>query len=372
MERIQEIGRVENKFNTSTDPNELKKHDSVIIIHEQFSDGLYKLDENSHIQVVFYFDQSTESKLQTHVYSGEFKGVFASRSPKRPSMIGVTTVELLKIEKNRLYVKGLDALNNSPVLDIKPFIPSLDTDLVRDIDDEKRKKTPRHYIMGYIRQGNVKELLLLTGQIHGHFCGGVTIGVIASYLAMKRFNAVIDGMEDIIAIVEVNSCFVDGVQFVSGCTLGNNGLIYRDIGKTAVTFANRKTGKGIRYAINQFYLDEKSAKNPRRKELFTEVVNNNNRAPELMKEFKKLNQETAFAMLEYDFDTLFTVQEVTVNIPTHAKLFDSFTCYLCKESTMITRKQKVNDKNICPSCAGKFLQSDGNGIKEVDKHFKYM
>jgi len=368
MESMQEIGRVENKFDTSTDHHEMKKHDSVIVIHKQFTDGLYRLDENHYIQVVFYFNQSKEYKLQTHVYSGEFKGVFASRSPKRPSMIGVTMVELLKIEKNRLYVKGLDALNDSPVLDIKPFVASMDTDFVRNIDDEKRKKSPRNHIMGHVRQENIKELLLLTGQIHGHFCGGVTIGVIASYLAMKRFNAVTDGMEDIVAIVEVNSCFVDGVQFVSGCTLGNNGLIYRDIGKTAVTFAKRKTGKGIRYVLNQFYMKEKSAKNPRWKELFSEVVNNNNRAAELMKEFKKISQETAFAMLEYDFDTLFTIQEVTVNIPTHAKLFDSFTCDLCKESTMITRKQKIKDKSLCPSCTGKMLQSDGNGIKEVDKH----
>jgi len=100
----------------------------------------------------------------------------------------------------------------------------------------------------------------MTGQIHGHFCGGVTISVIVSYLAMKKINSVTDGMEEIVAIVEINSCFVDGVQFVTGCSLGINALIYRDIGKTAVTFAFRKTGKGYRYLANRKYIDEKSKK----------------------------------------------------------------------------------------------------------------
>ena len=363
-----EIGRVESKFAASTDPVEMRKYESAIVIHDQFLDGLYRLDESSHITVVYYFDQSKDYTLQTHVYSGEFKGVFASRSPKRPSSIGVTTVKLLKIDNNRLYVRGLDALNNTPVLDIKPFVAKLDSSEIAEIDEERRKQNPRREIMEYINRGNLKELLLMTGQIHGHYCSGVTSGVIASYLAMKKLTAVTDGMEDIVAIVEINSCFVDGVQFVAGCTLGNNALIYRDIGKTAVTFAHRKTGKGFRYCINRPYMDEKSKEIPRHKELFTEVINKNNRDPELVKEFKKVARASAFAMLDYDFKKLFDVQEVTVNIPTHAKLFDSFICDSCKENTMITRKQELDNKSLCPSCSGKILQCDGNGIREITKH----
>jgi formylmethanofuran dehydrogenase subunit E len=366
MDGIIEIGRVENAFDTPSDPVEMRKHHSTIVIHNDFIDGLFRLDEHRDITVVFYFDQSKKYALRTNTYSGEFKGVFASRSPHRPSSIGVTTVKLEKIDNNRLYVKGLDALNNTPVLDIKPFVAPLD---MQEIGKKQRKENPRDYIMNLITQGNLRELLLMTGQIHGHFCGGVTIGVIASYCAMKKLNTVTDGMEDLIAIVEVNACFVDGVQFVAGCSLGNNGLIYRDIGKIAVTFANRHTGKGYRYCANRAYLDEKSPHSPRYKELFTEVINNNNRDPQLMNEFKKEACKSAFAMLEYDFEKLFTIQEVTMNIPEHAKLFDSFLCDCCKESTMVSRMQEIDNKQLCPVCAGKILQSDGNGIREIDRHY---
>ncbi|MGD9200132.1 MAG: tRNA (N6-threonylcarbamoyladenosine(37)-N6)-methyltransferase TrmO [Chitinispirillia bacterium] len=369
MDGILEIGRVESKFDRHDDPFEMRKHHSTIVIHNDFVDGLYRLGESSHITVVFYFDQSKKYKLQTNTYSGEFKGVFASRSPNRPSSIGVTTVKLEKIENNRLYVEGLDALNNTPVLDIKPFVPTLDSGETAVIYDEQLKKNPRRQIMGFINRGNLKELLLMTGQIHGHFCAGVTIGVIASYLAMKKLNTATDGMEDIIAIVEVNSCFVDGIQLVAGCSFGNNGLIYRDIGKTAVTFANHKTGKGYRYCVNRSYIDEKSEEIPRYRELFTEVINNNNRDPQLMKEFKKAACKSAFAMLDYDFDKLFTIQEVTMNIPKYSKLYDSFICDCCKESTMKSRKQKIDNKQLCPVCSGKILQSDGNGIREIDSHY---
>jgi tRNA-Thr(GGU) m(6)t(6)A37 methyltransferase TsaA len=53
-------------------------------------------------------------------------GVFASRSPYRPNRIGLTIVELLKVEENVLYVKGLDAINGTPVLDIKPYIKKIE------------------------------------------------------------------------------------------------------------------------------------------------------------------------------------------------------------------------------------------------------
>jgi tRNA-Thr(GGU) m(6)t(6)A37 methyltransferase TsaA len=60
--------------------------------------------------------------MQKRRYDGKVAGVFASRSPKRPNGIGVTVVDLLKVDDNILHVKGLDAINGTPVLDIKPYI----------------------------------------------------------------------------------------------------------------------------------------------------------------------------------------------------------------------------------------------------------
>ncbi len=89
-----------------------------------------------------------------------------------------------------------------------------------------------------IESNDLAELLQKTALIHGHHCLGSAIGVIAAQHAMKVRGAVRNtGMEHIIAIVETNSCFSDGVQMVTDCSFGNNSLVYRDYGKTTFSLA---------------------------------------------------------------------------------------------------------------------------------------
>ncbi len=118
------IGYVQNNFNEASpyEADIIKKSISKIILNKEFKDGLYKIEKFEKLNILFYFDKSESFDLQTTTRSGEFRGVFASCSPRRPSMIGLTTVNLLKVEDNTLTVTGLDALNNTPVLDIKPVI----------------------------------------------------------------------------------------------------------------------------------------------------------------------------------------------------------------------------------------------------------
>jgi len=122
--QITVIGYVSNEWNEAhpTDADLIKKSLSKIILNKEYTDGLYKIEKFSELDILFYFDRSKGFELQTNTRSGEFRGVFASCSPRRPSMIGLTTVNLLKVEDNTLTVTGLDALNNTPVLDIKPVI----------------------------------------------------------------------------------------------------------------------------------------------------------------------------------------------------------------------------------------------------------
>ncbi|MEA1994008.1 MAG: tRNA (N6-threonylcarbamoyladenosine(37)-N6)-methyltransferase TrmO [Euryarchaeota archaeon] len=126
MNDITRIGVVKSKFTEPADPLAMRKHESLIRIDKEYKDGLYKIEENEYLQIVFYFHISKEYSLQCTTYSGNFKGVFASRSPKRPSRIGVTTVKLLERKGRELRVKGLDAVDGTPVLDIKPYSSSLD------------------------------------------------------------------------------------------------------------------------------------------------------------------------------------------------------------------------------------------------------
>ena len=73
------------------------------------------------------------------------------------------------------------------------------------------------------------------------------MGVKASARAVRELRVASKGMEEVVAIIETNNCFSDGVQMVTGCSFGNNALIYRDYGKTAVTLAKR-TGEALRVA----------------------------------------------------------------------------------------------------------------------------
>ncbi|MGV9171300.1 MAG: TrmO family methyltransferase domain-containing protein [Promethearchaeia archaeon] len=81
---------------------------------------LYKLDEEKWITLVFYFHQQRNIKSTfKRGMDGKRVGIFGSRTPERPSRIGVSNVKLVKIEKTTLYVKNFDAIDGTPILDIK-------------------------------------------------------------------------------------------------------------------------------------------------------------------------------------------------------------------------------------------------------------
>jgi formylmethanofuran dehydrogenase subunit E len=127
MNQIKSIGIVQSKFKEPASPEEMRKEESVIIINSEYEDGLYKIEENDYLQVLFSFHLAEGYDLIAPRRHGGEKGVFASRSPKRPSSIGVTTVKLLERDGRELRVKGLDAISGTPVLDIKPYASVMDT-----------------------------------------------------------------------------------------------------------------------------------------------------------------------------------------------------------------------------------------------------
>lgn len=125
---IVEIGEVRNEYAEPVGPEEMQGIISEIVVKEEYVDGLYRIEENEYIMVIFAFhlkeDQGYDLIGQRR-YGGE-RGVFSSRSPRRPSSIGVTVVKLLKRDGNILEVEGLDAVNGTPVLDLKPFAENYD------------------------------------------------------------------------------------------------------------------------------------------------------------------------------------------------------------------------------------------------------
>ena len=106
---------------------------SEVIIEENLKEALSRIDEFSHIIVIYWMHKlspSQRSIIKVHPKANQnlpLVGVFASRSPARPNPIGVTTVKLLEHRDNVLKVTGLDAIDGTPVLDIKPYIPGDDS-----------------------------------------------------------------------------------------------------------------------------------------------------------------------------------------------------------------------------------------------------
>ena len=108
---------------------------SEIIIDPEYTEALYRLEEFSHIYVLFYLHEMYRPfKMKIHPTGNPeypLMGAFATRTPNRPSRIALTLCRLLSREDNVLIVKGLDAFDGSPVLDIKPFTSSPREDEVR-------------------------------------------------------------------------------------------------------------------------------------------------------------------------------------------------------------------------------------------------
>lgn len=100
---------------------------SEIEIFPEYAEGLKDIVERPHLIIMYWLDRAERGTLTAiPPYSKEEHGVFATRSPDRPNPIGFAVTDLLGIDGTRLTVRGLDALDGTPVLDIKPYSPEID------------------------------------------------------------------------------------------------------------------------------------------------------------------------------------------------------------------------------------------------------
>lgn len=98
-----------------------------IEVYSEFQQGLKDLDGFSHIILLYYFHKSKGYSLLCRPFlDNEERGLFSTRAPKRPNPIGLSVVELLKIEKNILTINSPDMIDNTPLLDIKPYVNAFD------------------------------------------------------------------------------------------------------------------------------------------------------------------------------------------------------------------------------------------------------
>lgn len=223
---------------------------------------------------------------------------------------------------------------------------------------------PRQQIEEAVAAQDLPKLLQMTGMLHGHFCPFVALGVKAAARAIKELLVNSTGMEEVVAIVETNNCFSDGIQFITGCSFGNNALIYRDYGKTAFTLAKR-TGEAVRVSVkaDSRFLEKRD---PEAAELFQKVVVKREGTESDQARLKELWAQLSFGMLDVPDEEILDVKPINVEVPAYARIFANVTCSVCGENVMEPRARLKEGKLVCIACSGwEYYQMAGDGISVV-------
>lgn len=126
--KIKPLGRAKNKVSRPMLPG-WKNIETEIVIAKKYAKGLDGIEDYSHVIIVYWMGQEKECHLKHHPQGRKdvpYGGIFACRCPQRPNRIAISTVKLLSRRKNIIKVKGLDIIDGTPVLDIKPYTPHYD------------------------------------------------------------------------------------------------------------------------------------------------------------------------------------------------------------------------------------------------------
>lgn len=227
----------------------------------------------------------------------------------------------------------------------------------------------RQAVETMIRGNDLEGLLRHAETIHGHRCPFLALGVKAGRYAMDYLEAESTGMEEVVAVLECNNCFADGIQVVTGCTFGNSGLIFHDLGKTAVTMARRRDGKAVRLCVKADFREAMFARYPAVGPLYEKVVIQGQGDHEDRHRFQHLWQAVARRELqEVPLEDQFVIQTLTVTLPPLARRLATITCSRCGEGVMETKVRVQAGQMVCLACAGEeryVLNSQGIGCARL-------
>lgn len=164
-----------------------------------------------------------------------------------------------------------------------------------------------------------KDLWKKCVEFHGHSCPGLAIGYKVSEAAKKKMGLGYSKDEEIVCVTENDACCVDAVQVLTGCSIGKGNLVYKDSGKMAFTFFNRKNNEALRIVLKPL---DKSEDREKRMEY----------------------------ILNADIEELFLFKTPKFKIPEKARLFNSIICENCGESTAEHKIRLMNGKKVCLDC----------------------
>ncbi|WP_292460009.1 FmdE family protein [Methanothermococcus sp.] len=183
-----------------------------------------------------------------------------------------------------------------------------------------------------------------TVEFHGHFCPGLAMGYRVAKYVKNHYKKSED--EELVAIAYNNSCSVDAIQYLLGCTFGKGNLIFKDYGKHVYIFYSREHKKGIRITFN-----DKVYENI--KKMDDELKNI---PEEKKKEYsKKLKNKFIKEILNLSDEELLNIKEVDIPEPKKAKIYPSLKCEECGEYFMEIKGRLINGKVVCMECFEKLV-----------------
>jgi formylmethanofuran dehydrogenase subunit E len=191
---------------------------------------------------------------------------------------------------------------------------------------------------------------------HGHMCPGLALGYRVSMFALKELGERASD-EELVAIVENNSCAVDAVQVITGCTFGKGNLIFKDYGKQVYTFIKRPsrnrvatTGDAIRISVKW-----KSPEETDEEKHIWDRYMKGERSDEVLKTIHNRKSKKIDMILRAREEELLKVTKGKMNLPEEANIYPSIKCALCGEKVMEPRVRVKDGKMVCISCF------EGNG-----------
>jgi formylmethanofuran dehydrogenase subunit E len=184
---------------------------------------------------------------------------------------------------------------------------------------------------------------------HGHVCPGLALGYRVSLLALKELGKRAED-EELVAVVENDSCAVDAVQVMTGCTFGKGNLMFKDHGKQVYTFIRRGAkgapkGDAIRISVEWVSPEE----TPEEKAAWAEYMKGD-RSKEVLRKAHARKSKKIDAILKAKDSELFRVKRIKVVPPGEARIYPSVRCEVCGESVMEPRARVRAGKVVCIPC----------------------
>ena len=187
-------------------------------------------------------------------------------------------------------------------------------------------------------------------KFHGHSCPGLRIGIRVSELVRRELGDLPDA--HLVCITETDMCGVDAVQYLTGCTYGKGNLIHRDYGKTAFTFFDRETGRGLRCRLRSDVRGDLAGE----MSFLQQKIGSGEANQAEQARSKELRRQMEERLMTTDLDQLFEVTAPNVAMPRGARILDSLVCETCGEETMESRTRRFNGQTLCKPCFNKVEQ----------------